>query len=180
MRKKDIELATVVILGGLFAWIWFTKSGRTLAQRAGSAVATGVENVSNLARGIRNNNPGNIRISGIAWQGKVADNTDGAFEQFATMSDGVRALGKNLLTYFDRHGLNTVRGIISRWAPASENMTGSYVNAVAGQMGIKPDDRINVRERNTLAMLAEAIIQHENGTGIAPGDLRSGIERALT
>jgi len=177
MRKKDIELAAVVILGGLFAWVWFSKSGRGIAQRAGSAVATAVERV---ARGIRNNNPGNIRISGNAWQGKLADNTDGTFEQFATMSDGVRALAKNLLTYFDRHGLNTVRGIISRWAPASENMTGAYVNAVANTVGVKPDDRINVRDANTLALLTEAIIHHENGTGIAPSDLRSGVERALS
>lgn len=183
MKKKDIELAAIVILGGLFAWLWFTKSGRSIAASAGSAVATGAERLSNVARGIRNNNPGNIKISGTAWQGKIApsSNTDGVFEQFQSMSDGIRALGKNLVTYFNVHGLNTVRGIIGRWSPPSENVTGAYTNYVANAVGVKPDDAINVKDPHTLSLLTEAIMKYENGTlvGINDADIRAGISRAL-
>jgi hypothetical protein len=185
MTKKEIELAAIVVLGGLFAWLWFTKSGKQIAASAGSAIATGAEKLANVARGVRNNNPGNIRISSNAWVGKIPtqQNTDGAFEQFQSMSDGIRALGKNLLTYFDRYSLNTVRGIINRYAPPSENITGSYVNAVSDAVGVQPDDAINLRDSHMLSLLIEGIIRHENGAAsaamVSDADIRSGIERAL-
>jgi hypothetical protein len=114
------------------------------------------------SRGERNNNPGNIRISPINWQGKVAG-VDKSFETFADPRAGIRALAVNLRTYQNVHGLNTVRQIITRWAPASENDTGAYVRAVAAALGVGPDDAINLADRQTLADLVTAIIKHENG-----------------
>lgn len=169
MTKKEIQLAVFVALGALFGWVWFTESGKRAAKSAGGAVASGmstaVEAVQNLARGLRNNNPGNIRISSSAWQGKipVSQNTDGAFEQFTDMVYGVRALGKLLLNYFQNYGLDTVQGLINRYAPPSENLTGSYVAFVSDQLGVNPTDRINVADPHVLSQLVEAIIKHENG-----------------
>lgn len=114
-----------------------------------------------LPRGIRNNNPGNIRTlpAGKAWRGQVGDD-GGGYGVYDKMSSGVRALGKQLQVY-ERRGLDTVREIISTWAPASENDTRAYVSAVARELGVAPDDAINVTGR--LEALAAAIIRHENG-----------------
>ena len=71
---------------------------------------------SNQPRGIRNNNPGNLRISGNAWQGKIptSQNTDGAFEQFSYYVYGVRAMIKLIGNDHTNYGLNTVAQIINR------------------------------------------------------------------
>ena len=127
-----------------------------LQGQAGSAASP------DLPRGIRNNNPGNIRRSAIPWEGKV-EGTDTAFETFATPEHGMRALEKNLTAYQTKHGLNTPREIINRWAPPTENDTGAYVNVVAQALGVGPDDPINVQDPATMQKLRDAIIQHENG-----------------
>jgi hypothetical protein len=78
-------------------------------------------------RSLRNNNPGNIEKSAVKWQGEV-EGSDSRFVTFATPEDGLRAMQQNLLTYQDKHGLNTVEGIIGRWAPAKENGEASTRN----------------------------------------------------
>ncbi len=112
-------------------------------------------------RGLRNNNPGNIR-KGIDWQGMSATQTDSAFIQFDDPVMGIRAMNKILKTYYIKYGLNTVRGIINRWAPPNENNTDSYVNAVAARLGVGPDEVIDVPAR--AVELSQAIIKHENGS----------------
>lgn len=130
-------------------------------------------------RGIRNNNPGNIEIGSQSWQGQVAGN-DPRFATFETPEAGIRALAKNLITYQDKHGLNTVESIINRWAPAKENQTGAYVQAVAKEIGVKPSDPINVRDPAMLSKLASAIIRHENGQHPYTADqVRAGVDLAL-
>lgn len=113
-------------------------------------------------RGFRNNNWLNIRISNNAWQGKVQNNTDGTFEQFETPELGIRAAAKNIKTYSSR-GLNTVRQIISTWAPPNENHTNSYVKNVADRMGVSPDETINVFDNETMVKLIAAMTISENG-----------------
>lgn len=86
-------------------------------------MADQIEEIMQQARGIRNNNPGNIKLSNTAWQGKVpnAQNTDGTFEQFQDMAHGIRAVYRLLITYANKHKLRTVDEIIDRWAPSGEN-----------------------------------------------------------
>lgn len=112
-------------------------------------------------RGIRNNNPGNIRHSASKWQGMAAQQTDPAFVQFIAPEYGIRALAKLLSNYYTRDGLNTVRKIISKYAPSNENDTEAYAQAVAGALGVTPDTVIIVPRH--INALVEAIIQHENG-----------------
>lgn len=129
-------------------------------------------------RGERNNNPGNIRISGTPWQGKV-QGSDPAFETFADPVLGIRALAKNLKTYQTKYGLNTVRKIITRYAPASENNTDAYVRAVAAAVGVTPDQVINLNDAATLTALVAAIIHHENGRNIyAATDIMNAVGMA--
>ena len=115
----------------------------------------------NAPRGIRNNNPGNIE-KGIGFQGEV-DGADGRFAIFSSPEAGIRALARNLLTYQDKHGLDTVTAILNRWAPSSENDTASYARAVAGEMGVSATAQLNLRDPDTLQRLTAAIIRHENG-----------------
>ena len=114
-----------------------------------------------MARGIRNNNPGNIRHSGSQWQGLSASQTDSAFAQFDDPVYGIRALAKLLKNYQSRYGLNTVRELINRWAPPSENDTGAYVEHVAREVGLNPDTAINVNDH--IVPIVTTIIKHENG-----------------
>ena len=83
-------------------------------------------------RGIRNNNPGNIR-HGAKWQGlkENSRDLDPAFCVFKNPIYGIRALAKGLLNYKKLYGLNTVRSIISRYAPPNENQTLAYIQSVA-------------------------------------------------
>lgn len=129
-----------------------------------------------LPRGIRNNNPGNIRMSGSAWVGKVGN--DGEFEIFDKMENGVRALTILVSNYYYRHGIKTIRGIINRYAPPTENATDSYVNHVAEKAGVNPDEPLPALEPY-LRDIVEAIIYHENGRTIADYDIARGISEAM-
>ena len=84
-----------------------------------------------MSRGLSNRNPGNIRQSAVRYKGEVRPSRDPAFKQFESMPWGYRAIFVLLDTYRIRHGLDTIRGMISRWAPPSENRTEAYIRAVA-------------------------------------------------
>ena len=114
------------------------------------------------ARGIRNNNPGNIR-KGDPWQGLAAPPDDGEFCRFVAPEWGIRALARLLITYQDKHGLRQIRQIISRWAPPSENRTADYCRAVERDSGFKPDEKLDMHRWDDLRPLVMAIIRHENG-----------------
>lgn len=117
-------------------------------------------------RGVRNNNPGNLRW-GDPWQGLVpeAQRTDKDFCQFIAPAWGVRALAITLITYQDKHDLHTVAGMILRWAPPKENNTAAYICAVAAALDVASSTIINVHDYAVMAPLVRAIIRHENGRG---------------
>lgn len=138
-----------------------------LTGTAQAATSASVANLSYLGkngypRGMRNNNPGNIRVGSSPWQGKIplSQNTDGAFEQFTTYVYGIRAMIKNLLNY----NLNTLRDIIYKWAPPGDNNdTEQYVNFVALKTGISPTQPISLQDKNTLRKIVKAMAEMENG-----------------
>lgn len=111
-------------------------------------------------RGMRNKNPMNVVKTSIAWDGKVKGE-DPTFETFKTYSYGIRAGAKLLVNYQALHGINTVRGLISRYAPAHENPTDAYIQSVAKAAGVGADEAINVKEK--LPLLVKAIINFEIG-----------------
>ena len=117
-----------------------------------------------LPRGIRNNNPGNIKISSSNWVGKipVSQNTDGVFEQFTALVYGVRAMIKLIQNYIAQ-GDNTISRIISRYAPSSENATENYIRYVSEQTGINRNAKIS---NHNLYPVIEAMAKMENGTGM--------------
>src|SRR3990172_2078626 len=92
-----------------------------------------------VPRGVRNNNPGNLRRTDDTWQGLSPRQPDNDFFTFKSAAYGIRALARTLIAYQDEHRLRTIRQIISRWAPASENDTGAYIDAVAKSTGLDAD-----------------------------------------
>lgn len=132
-------------------------------------------------RGIRNHNPGNIDRTADKWQGMAADqSSDSRFVVFVAPHWGIRALAKVLLSYQRKHGINTVRGIINRWAPPVENNTDAYVSQVAKACGVEPDDTIDIENKAVLRALVSSIIKHENGQQpYGAGVIDLGIDLAL-
>src|SRR4051794_28501090 len=122
-------------------------------------------------RGIRNNNPGNIRKSATRWQGLASVQRDPDFCTFTAATWGIRAIARLMLTYSNQHGLRTLRGLVGRWAPPSENNTAAYMTAVASAVGIDADAEIDVEQAAVMLALVKAIILHENGENPFPDAL---------
>ena len=114
-----------------------------------------------IPRGIRNKNPGNIRASeDYVWHHQTAKDANN-FCIFAEPVWGIRAMAVLLSHYVEYDGIQTLRGLVERWAPASENDTRAYVKSVASDTGINPDDLLILRG-HSLSIIT-AIIWHENG-----------------
>ncbi len=139
------------------------------------------------ARGYRNRNPGNIDyVPTNRWQGQVgiepAPRGGGRprFAVFESHEYGIRALAMLLTTYQDRHGLRTIRQIINRWAPGTENNTGSYVGFVDARMPRhSADDVLDLHNYADMRELVVAIITHELGGNPYPDSvIDEGLRRA--
>lgn len=117
-----------------------------------------------IPRGIRNNNPGNLRRSNDPWQGLAERQTDRDFFVFQSAVYGIRALARTLISYQDKHNLRTIDGIITRFAPPGDNNnTSAYVAAVVKRTGFDADQKLNMHSYAHLFPLLDAIILHENG-----------------
>lgn len=120
-----------------------------------------------LPRGIRNNNPLNIRRSKDQWKGLSKTQGDRSFCQFETLEYGWRAAFYLLTrTYYFKYRLYTVRAIVSRWAPPSENNTEAYIANVCRLTGIAPDEPLGIPsdKPSRWMMLGLAMAIQENGT----------------
>lgn len=118
-------------------------------------------------RGIRNNNPGNIRKSAAPWQGLAEVQDDPSFLVFSAPVWGLRAIAKILLNYEADDGCSTIREVVNRWAPPVENNTGAYVTAVIAELAqigdTNPDAPISLCNAPAMSDTIKAIVQHENG-----------------
>lgn len=122
--------------------------------------------MSSQPRGIRNNNPLNIRI-GNDWAGEVSEPTDPQFEQFVSMLYGLRAGFKLLRRYIEHYRRNTIRRIITSWAPASENDTEAYIKFVSYHAGIDPDLVLSFSDKKSMCLLVSAMCRMECGVSLA-------------
>lgn len=120
-----------------------------------------------IPRGIRNNNPLNIR-KGSNWKGERPDQTDKQFEQFVSMEYGIRAAFKLMINHITGFGgrrpkANTVQKLISVWAPASENNTAAYISQVCAAAGCSPHQVINHKSMSQMVAIAQAMAKVECG-----------------
>lgn len=123
-------------------------------------------------RGIRNNNPLNIR-KGCSWKGERPVQTDPAFEEFISMEYGIRAglrLMRNHINGFkgSRPKMNTLKKLISVWAPPSENATTNYVDFVASHVGLSSSAKLDPNDRTQMCNIARAMAFVECGVWIEP------------
>lgn len=120
-----------------------------------------------LPRGIRNNNPLNIR-KGNNWRGERTKQTDIQFEEFVSIEYGIRAAFILVRNYMSGFGgktpeYNTVEKIIRRWAPPFENATNSYIRHVADMVGVNEHTPLSFKDRKTMVDLLMAMTQVECG-----------------
>ena len=127
-----------------------------------------MSNSKTTPRGIRNNNPLNIRV-GNNWVGEVTNPTDHEFEQFTDMKYGLRAAFRVLRNYIVRHRRNTITKIVSAWAPANENNTQRYINFVCAETKMQPDTPIDFYDEDQMTGLVSAMAKMETGWKI-PAD----------
>lgn len=124
-------------------------------------------------RGIRNNNPGNIDYRGQA--GASLEKPGGRFARFETAYDGLKALSRQLMRYFEGKTtgkpLQTLNDIISTWAPGNENDTGAYIAQLSKSLGVSPNAVLNLKDPQVMSSLMNGIIHHENGRNPYPGEL---------
>ena len=144
---------------------------------------------STPSRGIRNCNPGNIRgNSKSSWEGLDPNRSDPSFCCFVDATYGIRAM-VYLIRKYQMDGYSprcaSIRDIIARWAPPSENNVSAYLTDVAGQMKPRTLDSLSQPEtvaanRDTLTALVKAIIHHENGEQPYGADvIAQGVQRGL-
>lgn len=185
IQAKKTEFKEKVADTALSQWsannsIEFIQSNGELSDTAvGSRRAVSEGGSGDSARGIRNNNPGNLEYSKTnPWVGQTGD--DGRFAKFETPEHGIRALGRNLLSY-QRQGIDTVGDIINRWAPPSDNNnTEAYIQAVCAQLGVTADQQLDASNPDTLKALCAAIIKHENGSQpYSDQQLATGVSAAI-
>lgn len=185
IQAKKTEFKEKVADTALSQWsannsIDFIHSNGELSDTAtGSRRAVSEGGTGDSARGIRNNNPGNLEYSKTnPWMGQTG--YDGRFAKFETPEHGIRALGRNLLSY-QRQGIDTVTDIINRWAPPSDNNnTDAYIKAVCAKLGVTEDQQLDASNPDTLKALCAAIIQHENGSQpYSDQQLSTGVSAAI-
>ncbi|MDJ1494536.1 hypothetical protein QNI19_16445 [Cytophagaceae bacterium DM2B3-1] len=159
----------LIILGFAFSMIWLFR--RQIFAKYKSYLGQ-----NSLPRGLRNNNPGNLKyVASNDWMGKVplAQNTDKTFEQFKEFRYGVAALLKLLRKYIQTGRATTIRGIITLYAPATENNTSTYIQTVAARLGTSPDSPLQANE-TTLKALAKVIARVEVGRELSDTELTHG------
>ncbi|CAB4127821.1 hypothetical protein UFOVP96_14 [uncultured Caudovirales phage] len=98
-------------------------------------------------------NVGNIRPVGSST----------GFQQYATPEEGIKAVDDQLRIYGTKHKINTLRGVISRWAPPSENDTEAYIKNVSQKTGLNPDEEIDLTNPTIRHIISGPIILQEKG-----------------
>lgn len=154
MRNKEaLILLAMFGIGGLI--LWLKKKSTQITLGSGGIYTNYPTSQDTL------NNVGNIRASGDSFQGEISSSS-GSFKSFSSPIYGTRAVMKILKTYIESYNLNTIEKIISRYAPASENNTQSYINFVSSQTGIRKDAPISWNQ-STISDITKAIVKMENG-----------------
>lgn len=127
-----------------------------------------------LPRGLRNNNPGNLRLTSTLWAGEVKG-ADPDFKVFETPADGIRGINLSLLKKTAR-SLNTINQIIGSYAPPTENKTNLYTQSVIKDLGISGDVSLNLNNLDLRIRLINSIIKYENGyTPFSPDQIKQAI-----
>lgn len=133
-----------------------------------------------ISRGLRNNNPLNIRRNSTKWQGLSEKQTDKSFFQFTDAYWGYRAAFITLRNYFVKHKLKTLKSWIYRWAPPVENDSEAYLSLVEKKSGIKADEMPDVQDMGTMCSIVAAMSLMENGVPANMDNVVRGWQASLS
>lgn len=125
-------------------------------------------------RGLRNCNPGNIRRTSVRYKGESDECSDKAFRQFKSMAWGYRAMFVLLHTYALKHNCHTLRSIINRYAPPSENDTEAYIRRVSLDSHIDSGQILDTLNRQTMVAIVSAMSRVENGVAANQEEVEQG------
>jgi hypothetical protein len=132
---------------------------------AGAKPSTTSPSQASAPRGIRNLNFGNVRPlpHGQAWAGQTGVDKDG-YAVFSDPAAGIAAASKNLQSYASQ-GINTPAAIAARWAPAGDgaNDPKAYATYLAGRLGVKPTDQIDLSDPKVQQQVLRGVFDFENG-----------------
>jgi hypothetical protein len=126
------------------------------------------------ARGLKNNNPGNIRHNRDKFQGEVQPSRDAAFKEFTSMAYGYRAMFVTLATYLERNRRDTIEKIVQAWAPPTENKTQAYINTVALFSGVSKNKALTLFSGEDYIRIVAAMSRVENGRPANMADVTAG------
>lgn len=127
-----------------------------------------------MSRGLRNCNPGNLRLSKDKWKGLRPVQTDKDFFQFVDMPHGYRAMLITLQNYRRKHGCRTIAAMIKRYAPATENNTSGYLSRVCKDLQVPTTYEPDVSDKQVMCALAAAMSRVENGVPAVMRDIEAG------
>nr|DAV78499.1 MAG TPA: virion protein [Caudoviricetes sp.] len=127
-----------------------------------------------MSRGLRNCNPGNLRLSKDKWKGLRPVQTDKDFFQFVDMPHGYRAMLITLQNYRRKHGCRTIAAMIKRYAPATENNTSGYLSRVCNDLQVPTTYEPDVSDKQVMCALAAAMSRVENGVPAVMRDIEAG------
>ena len=135
-----------------------------------------LDNMTKMSRGLRNNNPGNIRLGSAHFLGEKIPSGDPAFRQFKSIEWGYRAMFVLLRTYVVKHKCHTLRQIINRYAPPVENHTDNYIRRVSDASHLSPDETISINDGAMMTAIVAAMSEVENGVKANMVDIWRGWE----
>jgi hypothetical protein len=135
-------------------------------------------------RSIRNNNPGNIKKTNTQWEGMTQEQADSTFVSFESPEMGVRALARVLNTYNTQYNLDDISGMVSRFAPPTENDTQNYIKFVSEKSGIPRNRKITLQDNpEDMKKVIAAMIEMEGGSDsvkyFTPSIINEGVRLAL-
>lgn len=146
-------------------WAWVVAGVMAILATAAGVIYT-------MTRGLRNNNPGNLKKDETAWAGLAPAQSDPVFFVFTAPVYGLRAMARVLMNYQAQHGLHVISELIARWAPASENDTSEYAQNVAAALGLDPSESVDLlNNADQLKAFMAAITRQENGVNPYPDSL---------
>ena len=130
--------------------------------------------------GARTNNLLNVRPTANKndpWLGQTGV-SDG-YAEFENKDWGIRAGDMVLTTYGEKHKINTIEGVVERFAPAADNNdTEAYINLVSDKTGFERDEEIDLSDSSVRDMLLSAMIKQETGEDVSRDQVRAAVIRA--
>jgi len=171
MQKEWFHLL-IAVLQFIFYKHGTAEKEKEKPDNPGTAETPTIKQNSTLPRGLRNNNPLNIRHNSDTFQGEVTG-TDKSFKTFSCMPYGYRAAFVILHTYLQR-GENTIAKIVSRWSPPIENDTAKYIEFVEKYSGIPRHKELTTADGTDYILIVSAMSFMENGKSADISEIKVG------